>query len=60
MTTEINRDAIIQRAKNEVTEERNKKIVSDLKVLYRELDDARDIVSSIERKISLAEKKISG
>ena len=58
--TEINKDAIIQRAKNEVTEERNKKTVEQLKTLYRQLGDAEDIVSSITRSIALAEKKISG
>ena len=58
--TEINKDAIIQRAKNEVTEERNKKTVEQLKTLYRQLGDAEDIVFSIARSIALAKKKIGG
>lgn len=61
MTDKIKTDktSIIARAREEINEERAKNAVEELKGLYRQLASAKDVLSSIERKIELAEKKVN-
>lgn len=51
--------SVVQRARNEVQEERNEKAVEALKKLYRQEADAQDVLDAIKRKIKVEESKLT-